>query len=179
MNNKNNRFKNTLPYLILFGVIAFVLVILEFQGSTVKTLTTGELMKELKNNNVKEITVTPNNNESVYYIEGKLNNYKENESFKAKVITEEVTSITEYISSNEIKEYDTNSDPGSSTFLYVLVNVLPFVLTIVLAYVLFKKLATSNKNSVDFGRSRARLSNDQDKKTFNDVAVLTEEKQEL
>ncbi len=179
MNNKNNRFKNTLPYLILFGVIAFVLVILEFQGSTVKTLTTGELMKELKNNNVKEITVTPNNNESVYYIEGKLNNYKENESFKAKVITEEVTSITEYISSNEIKEYDTNSDPGSSTFLYVLVNVLPFVLTIVLAYVLFKKLATSNKNSVDFGRSRARLSNDQDKKTFNDVAGLTEEKQEV
>ena len=37
----------------------------------------------------------------------------------------------------------------------------------------------SNKNSVDFGRSRARLSNDSDKKTFNDVAGLTEEKEEV
>ena len=179
MNKKNNNTKNIMPYLILISVIAFVMLVLQFQGDVVNKLSTGELIKELKNNNVTEIIVTPNSNESVYYVEGKLDNYKENESFQTKVIPEEVSIITEYVTENKIAKYNTESDPGSSTFLYILVNVLPFVLTIAVGYVLFKKLATSNKNSVDFGRSRARLSNDQDKKTFNDVAGLTEEKQEV
>jgi len=177
--NNNNKAKNSLPYVILFGVIAFVLLTLGLQGSDVKELTSGELLKELKNDNVTEITITPNSNESVYYIEGKLEGYKENESFKTKIITEEITNVIGYVESNDIEEYVTESDPGSSTFLYILVNVVPFVLTIVIAYVLFKKLAMSNKNSVDFGRSRARLSNDTDKKSFKDVAGLTEEKQEV
>jgi len=179
MNNQNNRIKNSMPYLVLFCVIAFVLVVLQFQGDTVKNLTTGELLKELSNDKVTEITITPNSNESVYYVEGKLEGYKKNESFKTKIVSEEISKITEYISDNEIADYDTNSDPGSNTILYIVVNVLPFVLTIVLAYILFKRLAMSNKNSVDFGRSRARLSNDKDKKTFNDVAGLTEEKEEV
>ena len=179
MNNQNNRVKNSMPYLVLFCVIAFVLVILHFQGNTVKTLTTGELLKELRNNNVTEIVVTPNSGESVYYVEGKLKGYKEGESFKAKLVSEEFGAISEYVMDNEISKYNTKSDPGSSTFLYIIVNVLPFVLTIVVGYILFKRLAMSNKNSVDFGRSRARLSNDKDKKTFKDVAGLTEEKLEV
>jgi len=182
MNNKmnnNNKVKNSLPYLILFGVVIFVLIILEFQGNDVKTLTTGELLKELKNDKVTEIIITPNSNESIYYVEGKLDGYKENQSFKTKVITEEIVNVIEYVEENEIEEYTAKSDPGSSTFLYIIVNVLPFVATIFIAYILFKKLAMSNKNSVDFGRSRARLSDDTDKKNFKDVAGLTEEKQEV
>ncbi len=175
----NNRVKNTLPYLILFGVIIVVLIILQFQGNTVNKLTTGELLQEIKKDNVTEITITPNSGESVYYVEGKLKGYKEGESFKTKLIESEVETISQYVEKNNIKEYDTKSDPGSSTFLYIVVNVLPFVLMVVLGYVLIKKLAMSNKNSVDFGRSRARLSNDSDKKSFKDVAGLTEEKQEV
>jgi len=179
MNNKNNKMKNGLPYIILFGVILFIFVVLEFQGSSIKNLTTGELLKELKNNNVTEITITPNSNESVYYVEGKLEGYKENESFETKIISEEIVTVIDYVDRNNIEEYSTNSDPNSSTFLYIVVNVLPLVLIVVVSYVLFKKLAMSNKNSVDFGRSRARLSNDNDKKNFKDVAGLTEEKEEV
>ena len=179
MNTKNNRMKNSLPYLILFGVMLFVIIILEFQGNTVNELSTGKLLKELESGNVTEITITPNNNESVYYIEGKLEGYKETESFKTKMIAEEVGSVIEYVNQNKIEKYNTNSDPNSSTFLYILVNVLPLLIIVIVSYVLFKKLAMSNKNSVDFGRSRARLSNDNDKKNFKDVAGLTEEKQEV
>jgi len=177
MNNQNNKAKNTLPYLILIGVVVFVLLILQFQGNKVNELTTGELLQALKENNVTEITITPNSNESVYYVEGKMEGYKENETFQAKILDD--TAINEYVVANNIKKYDTESDPGSSTFLYILINVLPFVLTIFVGYILFKKLAMSNKNSVDFGRSKARLSNETDKKSFKDVAGLTEEKQEV
>ena len=179
MNNMNKKVKTGMPYGLLVLVMIFVFFAVSFQGNEVNKLTSGQLLKELKNNNVTEITITPNSNESVYYIEGKLEGYKKNESFKTKVILEEAPNIIAYVEQNGIEEYKTNSDPGSSTFMYILVNVLPFILTIVLGYILFKKLAMSNKNSVDFGKSRARLSNDTDKKSFKDVAGLTEEKQEV
>ena len=177
--NSNDKVKNTLPYIILVVVIGAILLIFTFQGDKVNELKTGELFDYLRNGEVTEIKITPKSNENVYYVTGKLKGYKESESFTTKIVAEEISEITDYVKSQEIKEYDTLSDPGSSTFLYIVVNVLPFVIMIVLGYVLVKRLALSNKNSVDFGRSRARLSNDSDKKNFKDVAGLTEEKEEV
>ena len=176
---QNDKIKNYIPYIILMGIVIFVLIILEFQGNVVKTLSTGDLLKELKKDNVAEITISPNSNESIYYVEGKLDDYKDNESFKTKVVSEEVANVIELIEQNDIDKYDTKGDSSGSPFLYILINVVPFLLLIIFGYMLFKKLAMSNKNSVDFGKSRARLSSDQDKKNFKDVAGLTEEKEEV
>ena len=70
--NKNENFKNFLPYIVLFGVILIVMYALNIQGNKVHELKTGELLTELKDNNVTEVTVTPKSNESVYIIEGKF-----------------------------------------------------------------------------------------------------------
>ena len=120
----NDNFKNFLPYLVLAGVIAIVLFALNMQGTKVHELKTGELISELKENNVTEITVTPKSNESIYVIEGKLENYKKTESFQAKVVGTELDTVLSLIKENDVKEYDTNSDPGENIFLYILVNVL-------------------------------------------------------
>jgi len=174
--NKNDDFKNFLPYVVLAGVIAIVLFALNMQGTKVHELKTGELITELKENNVTEVTVTPKSNESIYVIEGKLEGYKKTEKFESKVVGTELLTL---IKENNVKEYDTNSDPGESVFLYILVNVLPLVLMVVIMYILFTRLANSNKSSMDFGKSKARLSNDNDKKSFKDVAGLKEEKEEV
>ena len=176
---KSSFFKNLGPYFVLGMILALIMVVLQFQGSVVNNLSTGKLMNALKNNEVKEIVITPKSSESIYYVEGKLNSYKDGESFKTKVIEDEVPQIIEYIQKNEISKYDTNKDPGSSTFLYIVVNVLPLIIVVFVAYSLFNKLASSNKNSMDFGRSKARLSDDKDKKSFKDVAGLKEEKEEV
>ncbi len=176
---QNDSFKNLLPYVVLAVVILVVISVLRIQGATVNELSTGELITELKENNVTEIAITPKSDESVYYIEGKLEGYKETESFTAKVVASELENVLTLINENKIEEYNTNSDPGSSIFLYVLVNVLPLVLLVVVMYFLFMRLANSNKNSMDFGRSKARLSNENDKKSFKDVAGLKEEKEEV
>lgn len=176
---QNDNFKNILPYLVLVGVVLVVIFALNMQGVKVNELTTGELITELKENNVTEITVTPKSEESIYYIEGKLEGYDEYESFSSKAIGSEVDNILALIENNEIEEYDTNADPGGNIFIYILINVLPLVLLVVVMYFLFMKLANSNKNSMDFGRSKARLSNDNDKKSFKDVAGLKEEKEEV
>ena len=176
---QNDSFKNLLPYVVLAMVVLVVVFALNMQGSTVNELTTGELMTELQENNVTEIAITPKSDESIYYVEGKLEGYKETESFTAKVVGSELDNVLALIEENNIEDYDTNADPGSSPFLYILVNVLPLVLLVVVMYFLFMKLANSNKSSMDFGRSKARLSNENDKKNFKDVAGLKEEKEEV
>ena len=177
--NKKDNFKNFLPYIVLAGVIAVVMFALNMQGTKVHELKTGELITELKENNVTEVTVTPKSNESIYIIEGKLEGYKKTESFTTKVVGSELDTVLSLIKENDVEEYDTNSDPGENMFIYILINVMPLVLLVVAMYFVFSKLANSNKNSMDFGRSKARLSTDSDKKSFKDVAGLKEEKEEV
>ena len=180
MNNKNQGYlKNSFPYLILMVIVVGTLLLLNLSGNKVNELSTGDLLKEIKNQTVTEITVTPKSSESVYYIEGKLKDYKENESFKTKVVEAELNSIIAYADANELKVYETESDPGSSAFLYILVNVLPFVLMIVACYFFLSKISSTNKGSMDFGRSRAKLSDGNFKVKFKDVAGLKEEKEEV
>ena len=176
---KSSIIKNIAPYLVLGMILGIIMVILQFQGAVVNELSTGKLMTALKNKEVTEITITPKSSESIYYVEGKLNSYKDGESFSTKVVEDEVPQIIEYINENNIEKYDTNKDPGSSTILYIVLNVLPLIIIVIAAYSLFSKLASSNKNSMDFGRSKARLSDDKDKKSFKDVAGLKEEKEEV
>lgn len=177
--NKNNTIKNLFPYLVLIVVIFFVLTVLNFGGSINHTFTTGELLSELEKSNVTEIEITPNSNDSVYYIKGKLANYKEKETFSAKVISEDLTEITNYAKEHDLKVYETNKDPGSISIIYIIINFLPIILVIAGSYILFTKMAGSNRNSLDFGRSRAKLSEDGGSTKFSDVAGLKEEKEEV
>ena len=176
---RNDTIRNFFPYIILLIVIGVVFFILNFGNNKVNKIETGELLTALKSNEVTEITIMPKSSESIYYIKGKLKNYKDNESFEAKVVENEVKKVTQYAEDNNIKEYKTEADPGSSTVLYIIVQVLPLAILIVFAYILFSKLAASNKGSMDFGKSRAKLSDDKHQAKFSDVAGLKEEKEEV
>ncbi len=176
---RNNAFRNFLPYLILLIIIGVTFFILNLGTNKVNDLTTGELLEALAKNEVTEIVIMPKSNESVYYLTGKLKDYKENETFEAKAIEPQIEAIEEYIKVNEIKEYQTESDPGSSTILYIIVQVLPLIILVVISYILFSKLASTNKGSMDFGKSRAKLSDDKHQAKFSDVAGLKEEKEEV
>ena len=176
---KNNTVRNAFPYLVLFVVIALVLFILGRGTNKINKLATGELIKELEENKVVEITIMPKSSESIYYISGKLEGYKDNESFQAKVVEAEIGNISKYAQDNKIEKYKTESDPGSNAFLYIIINVLPLVVLVIISYILFSKLANSNKGSMDFGKSRAKLSDDKHQAKFSDVAGLKEEKEEV
>ena len=176
---KNNTVRNFFPYLVLFIIIIATFFILNMGGRKVNDLTTGELITALEQGEVTEITIMPKSSESIYYISGKLDGYADNESFEARVVEAEIANILALKEENEIAEYTTEPDPGSSPVLYIIVNVLPLVLLIVISYILFSKLASSNKGSMDFGKSRAKLSDDKHQAKFSDVAGLKEEKEEV
>ena len=73
----------------------------------------------------------------------------------------------------------TNSDPESSSVLLILINVVPYILLIGGIFFLFTKQMNGAGKSMDFGKSRAKLSSDNNKTTFKDVAGLKEEKEEV
>lgn len=180
MNKKRkNSIMQSLPYLILVIVICSVLFVYSGGKSSVHDLKTGDFLNYIKENKVTEMTVTPKSDESIYYITGKIDGYKSNESFTVKIIKEQMDTVTNYAESHNLNLYDTNKDPGSSTLLYILVNVVPILLVCGVGYVMFMKMASGNNKSMDFGRSRAKLSEDGGKVRFSDVAGLKEEKEEV
>ena len=117
----------------------------------------------------------------MYEISGKLTTYKENETFFLKVpLTDSV--ISKIISSDSSSlgfKLITNNDPESSSILLIVINVLPFVLLLAGIFFIFSKQMNGAGKSMDFGRSRAKLNNENNKTTFKDVAGLKEEKEEV
>ena len=177
--NNQNTMKNLFPYLILVVVIFVVLSVLNIGRTKVNNFTTGELLNEISNKSVTEITITPSGEENVYYVEGKLSSYGENEKFKATVVEAELNTVIKYAETNNLKVYETNPDPGSISWVYILINVVPLVVLVGATYFIFIKMANTNKGSMDFGKSRAKLSADGGKVRFSDVAGLKEEKEEV
>ena len=179
MKKRNNTYTAMAPWAILAIVLVIALFFVNGNSTKVNELKTGELIQAIKKEEVTEITITPKSSESVYYIEGKLKDYDKNESFTAKVISEDVATITEYAKEQNIKKYDTEKDPGSSNLGYIIVNIVPIVVLVIAAYFMFTKLAAGNNKSMDFGKSRAKLSEDGGQVRFSDVAGLKEEKEEV
>ena len=177
---KNNITKQTMPYLILILVIFGTLVFYNIGNTKINKLNYDELITELSKDTVKSIEVTPKSNAGVYYITGKLKDYGKNEEFKVNVPLSEtvINKILSYADNNEF-EVKTNTNPENSSVVTILVNVVPFVLLIAATFYLFSKISGGNKNSMDFGKSRAKLSEDGGRVRFTDVAGLTEEKEEV
>ncbi len=179
MKKKNNSYMSIMPYLILGIILTVSLVVMNMGTTKINKLSTGELIQEIQNENVTEITITPKESESIFYVTGKLDGYASGESFEARIIEDEISTITEYAEEQNIEKYETNKDPGASSLLYIIINFAPMVIILVVGYVLFSKLASGNNKSMDFGRSRAKLSEDGGQVRFTDVAGLKEEKEEV
>ena len=178
--------RSLFSYIFLFIVILGVFYFINLLNTKVNNLTYGEFITELENNKVTELTITPNSSQGIYSLTGKLDGYKENETFTAVATLSEETlrKINEISEENkkeskEVLEITVAKDPGASFFVLFLVNVLPIVLLLGVGYFFISKQMGSANKSMDFGRSRARLTSDKDKVKFDKVAGLTEEKEEV
>ena len=177
---KTNKNMNFLPYILLAAVIISSYVFLNSMGNKVNELTYTELTSKLNEGNVTEIAVTPKSGDGVYVITGKLDGYDKGETFIVTVPYTDtvISSLYELANKNELN-VETNTNPENSAWINILINVVPIVIFGVLAYLFISKLGNSNKGTFDFGRSKARLSDDTNRKTFKDVAGLKEEKEEV
>ncbi len=177
---KTKKGMNLMPYIILTIVVLGSYLFLNSFSTKVNKMDYNELTKEIGNNNVKELSVTPKNAAGVYILTGKLNNYGKGETFTVTIPYTDtvISSIYELAENNNLK-VQTNTNPENSTWLNVAINIVPIIIFGILAYVMIVKLSNNGKGTFDFSKSRAKLSEDGGTKTFKDVAGLKEEKEEV
>ena len=177
---KNTIKRGLLPYLFLVLMIFGVYYFYDMMNKKVHNFTYDQMITAMNKGNVEEVLITPKNRASVYEIKGKQKGYAKNEYFFVKVpLSDQV--VREMLEARNIHNFkmSTASDPGASSLLLILVNVVPTIILIGGAFfILTRQMGGANK-SMDFGKSKARLNNDNNKVTFKDVAGLKEEKEEV
>lgn len=172
--------RGVLSYILLFIIIIGVMLFFNSLNNKVNNLTYSELMTAMEKGEVKNLTIIPSSSAGVYNITGKLKDYKENESFSTTAPLTDATMDEVYKGMQKYNfELKTTKDPSSSWIFAFLINVLPLIILVAVGFFFISKQMGSANKSMDFGKSRARLSDDRKKVTFKDVAGLTEEKEEV
>ena len=172
--------RSALSYAFLAIVIIGVIFFVNMLNKKVNNLSFTEFKEAMLTDKVEKVTITPSGSAGVYELTGKLDGYKENESFYVKAPLTDST-IKEIYKASEKHEFSINTkkDPDSGFFVVFLVNVLPLVVIVGLGLLFISRQMGAANKSMDFGKSRAHLDDNRRKVTFKDVAGLTEEKEEV
>lgn len=178
--NKKSIKKSLAPYAFLLIFIIGCLIIFKMFNVKVNELSYDEFMKDLNGGKVTELTITPKVRTETYMLEGKLSDYAENESFilylpQSEEFISKITAAKEGTSNFELK---INTDAEASSWLAVLVDVVPIVILAGVTIWIFTRQLGGGSKSMNFGKSRAKLV-EESRATFKDVAGLTEEKEEV
>ena len=172
--------KGLLPYLFLFLIMLGVFYAVNVLNKNIHVLSYDEFIEKLDKGKVTELVVITRGSGYTYDVSGTLSGYKENESFEARLpLSEEVMKKIVVASDEQEFKLTVKPDPDSSSLLLIIVNVLPIVILVGVAFWFFNKQLAGNRSSMDFGKSRARLNSEDNQVTFKDVAGLKEEKEEV
>ncbi|MBH5320689.1 ATP-dependent zinc metalloprotease FtsH [Paenibacillus sp. GSMTC-2017] len=176
----NRIIRNTGFYLIIFLVTVGIFQYISGQGDKTKPLRYDEFRVQVESRNVAEVKAKFD--KQSYLVKGK---YKvippglESENFTTRLSTDAAEKLDDWE-----KEYGfkLTSDPMDVPSFWVtfLTSIIPFILLFVLFFFLMNQAQGGGGKVMNFGKSRARLYNEEKKKvTFEDVAGADEEKQEL
>ncbi len=183
MNNKMDKKivrRGLLPYLFMFVIMLGIIYFSFVSGVKVHDLTYDKFIEKLDKGEITELTIVPRSSGYVYDVSGKLDDYKEKETFDSTLpLSDEVMKKIVQASDSQDFKLTVEPDPSGSSLLMILVNWLPIVVIVGAAFWMLNRQMAGNKSSLDFGKSRARLSSDKNKVTFKDVAGLEEEKDEV
>ncbi|WP_068621747.1 ATP-dependent zinc metalloprotease FtsH [Paenibacillus tuaregi] len=176
-----NRFiRNSGFYLILFLVVVGIVQFLSGGGEAADTPRYDQFRQQLQANNVKEMTGQFDG--YAYLVTGKYRAKVDNkENFQTYVPydTNVVNELKDYSQKNDV-HFSWKKMEGDSIWLTLLTSIVPLAIMFILFFFLFNQAQGGGGKVMNFGKSRARLYNEEKKKvTFEDVAGADEEKQEL
>ena len=169
----NRIFRNTIFYLLIFLVI--IGVVSFFNGSNEPTdhISYDKFVTQLEKGEVKSFSMQPER--GVYEVRGVLDE-------KSKKFITYVPNSEEII--NKINKADSKVEvmPAKETSGWVtfFTSIIPFVIIFILFFFLLNQAQGGGSRVMNFGKSKAKLYNDDKKKVrFRDVAGADEEKAEL
>ncbi len=160
-------------YIILFFIILFILATTAMPKETERVY--SDLVREINNKNVVELTVSDANEATAKLEDGKEFTVDINLSIFNNNLGD---TVVEQVKDGTIKKYNTTTE--ETPWWISLLPTLGFVLVLVLFWVFFMRQAGGGKGTMNFGKSRAKMATEDVKKiTFADVAGADEEKEEL
>ncbi|MDN5015593.1 MAG: ATP-dependent zinc metalloprotease FtsH [Streptococcus sp.] len=199
MQKQNNGFiKNPFLYLLMIFLLVtgFQYFFAGRSAGHSQQIKYSELVQEITNDNVKEITYQPSG--SVIEVSGVYKTAKtEKQETGIQFFTPSATKVEKFTSiilpsdttvtdlqklaSEHQTEIEVKHESSSGMWINILVSVVPFA---ILFFFLFSMMGNmggnSGRNPMSFGRSKAKAANKEDIKVrFSDVAGAEEEKQEL
>lgn len=199
MQKQNNGFiKNPFLYLLMIFLLVtgFQYFFAGRAAGHSQQIKYSELVQEITNDNVKEMTYQPNG--SVIEVSGEYKTAKtEKKETGIQFFTPSATKVEKFTSiilpsdttvadlqklaSEHQTQIEVKHESSSGMWINILVSVVPFA---ILFFFLFSMMGNmggnSGRNPMSFGRSKAKAANKEDIKVrFSDVAGAEEEKQEL
>ena len=198
-NNKNNGFVRN-PFLYLLIIVAAVTGFQYFfAGNSIgqsQQINYTELVKELKSDNVKEISYQPNG--SVIEISGTYNKAKNSKDdtgvqfftpspskvtrFTSVILPSDLTvQELQNLASEHKADITIKRESSSGMWITILTSIVPFVIVMFFFFSMMNQGGGGGaRGAMNFGRNKARATNKEDIKVrFSDVAGAEEEKQEL
>lgn len=160
-------------YLLIFIAIYAMVQLYSQSAEPITDIDYGQLIKYIDANQVKSITLVGND------VKGVLKNGTE---FKSRVpdVTNFMSFVNPYILQGKL---DFKSEPqvGPPWWVQMLPSLFLIVIFVIFWYIFMQQAQGGGGSKVmSFGKSRARMITDKDKRvTFNDVAGADEEKEEL
>ncbi|MED4601868.1 ATP-dependent zinc metalloprotease FtsH [Paenibacillus validus] len=179
----NRIIRNTGFYLLIFLVTVGIVHFISTQNDQKSVVSYGELRQHLMNKNVESIIVKYD--AQTYLVRGKLKNADtpEKKNFEARAPYEESSgNIFRLIEQSDIPASNVFIEKmeGDNVWISFLTSIIPFVIIFILFFFLLNQAQGGGGKVMNFGKSRARLYNEEKKRvTFEDVAGADEEKQEL
>lgn len=173
----NRILRNTGFYLLIFLVVIGIVKFISSQNDIEVSISYNQFRQELLNpsatgNKIKEVTVKPEG--YTYAIRGK---YENDKPFKTRAPID--SRVIQLLEQSGVSE-DYQKMDGDSIWISFLTSIIPFVIIFILFFFLLNQAQGGGGKVMNFGKSRARLYNEEKKKvTFEDVAGADEEKQEL
>lgn len=128
----------------------------------------SEFMNEVENKRISEVTIAGAN------IEGKLTDGRNFYTYAPYDPT-----MVETLRKNGVKVEAQPEDTSSNTFWGIVISWFPMILLIGVWVYFMRQASSGNNKAMSFGKSRARLIENNKKVTFADVAGCDESKQEL
>lgn len=180
MNDKRTR---GLSGFTLFIFVAFLFAALWFTNQfdqREKELSWQEFENLIRNDRIEKVIVHQNKSIPTGRVEIRVDAQGEEAAETRYLYTSDVNEIQTYLQNKGI-DYEMPDVPQDSWFTTTIVPTLLMLGGVLLIFLLMNRQGGgANAKAMNFGKSRARLSTDSDKKiTFTQVAGLTEEKEEL
>ena len=176
MNDKKYKGISGATVVVFIAVIFFVLWMTSRVQMRGQEITFTQFEQEIKDDNVTEVVINQNKAVPTGVVTLTLRDSRET----GRVNVSDVNETQKLLDKNDV-EYRISAIPQDSVLS---TTVLPVVLMLVgfmfITMMMNRQSGGANAKAMNFGKSRARMSSENDKKvTFADVAGLQEEKEEI